>query len=96
VDAILADYTEDSVVMCPCRTARGLSEIRDLFSDLFTDVIPLGTKLDVSWHAMSDDYVFVVWTGQSENQRFPMDTDTFVVRDDRIVFQTFVVHTEDK
>src|SRR4051812_38428276 len=85
VDGVLADYTEDSVIMSPGRTARGLSEIRDVFTDLFRNLIPPGSsKLEVTWSAMDGDYVFVVWKGQSEGQSFPIGTDTFVVRDDKI------------
>jgi hypothetical protein len=97
VDGVLADYAEDSVIMGPGRTARGLAEIRDLFVDLFTNLIPPGSsKLEATWSAMEGEYVFVVWNGESERHRFPIGTDTFVVRDDKIVFQTFVPHTVDK
>jgi hypothetical protein len=97
VDGVVADYAEDSVIMCPGRTARGHAEIRDLFADLFTSLIPPGvSKLEATWSAMEGDYVFVVWKGESERHRFPIGTDTFVVRDDKIVFQTFVPHTVDK
>ena len=97
VDEVLADYAEDGVIMSPGRTAHGIAEIRDLFVDLFTNVIPPGlSKLEATWSAMEGEYVFVVWKGESERHRFPIGTDTFVVRDDKIVFQTFVPHTEDK
>jgi ketosteroid isomerase-like protein len=97
VDGVLADYTEGSVIMGPGQTARGLSEIRDLFTDLFTNLIPPGSsRLEVTWSAMDGEYVFVVWKGESEKHLFPIGTDTFVVRDDKIVFQTFVPHAVDK
>jgi ketosteroid isomerase-like protein len=97
VDGVLADYVEDSVIMSPGRTARGLAEIRDLFTDLFTNLIPPGSsKLEATWSAMDGDYVFVVWKGESEGHTFPIGTDTFVVRDDKIVFQTFVAHAVDQ
>jgi Fe-S cluster assembly scaffold protein SufB len=97
VDGVLADYAEDSVIMSPGRTVRGLAEIRDLFADLFTNLIPPGlSKLEATWSAMEGEYVFVVWKGESERHSFPVGTDTFVVRDDKIVFQTFVPHTVDK
>jgi ketosteroid isomerase-like protein len=97
VDGVLADYAEESVIMSPERAARGLAEIRDLFVDLFTNLIPPGlSKLEATWTAIEGEYVFVVWKGESERHRFPIGTDTFVVRDDKIVFQTFVAHTVDK
>jgi ketosteroid isomerase-like protein len=97
VDGVLVDYTEDSVIMSPGRTARGLTEIRDVFTDLFSHVIPPGSsKLEVTWSAMDGEYVFVVWKGEAEKHSFPIGTDTFVVRDDKIVFQTYVPYAVDR
>ena len=97
IDGVLADYADDCVIMSPNRTARGISEIRDLFTDLFTELIPpASTTLELTWHAMDGECVFVVWKGESAKHRFPIGTDTFVVRDDKIVFQTFVAHVVDK
>src|SRR6478752_1329873 len=71
VDGLLADYADDSVIMGPGRTARGLAEIRDLFVDLFTDLIPSGSsRLEATWSAMEGEYVFVAWKGESERHRF--------------------------
>ena len=97
VDGVLADYAEHSVIMTTGRTARGLAEIRDLFTDLFTNLIPPGSsKLELLWSGWEGEYVFTVWKGENETQTFPIGTDTFVVRDDKIVFQTYVPHTVNK
>ena len=97
VDGVLADYTDESVIMGPGRTARGLAEIRELFTELFTDLIPPGsTTLAPTWRATDGEYFFVVWKGESDKHLFPIGTDTFVVRDDKIIFQTFVPHVVDK
>jgi ketosteroid isomerase-like protein len=97
VDGVLVDYAEESVIMWPGPVARGLSEIRDMFTDLFTNLIPPGrSKLELLWSGWEGEYVFTVGKGESETQVFPIGTDTFVVRDDKIVFQTFVPHTVDK
>jgi hypothetical protein len=94
---VLADHAGDSVIMGPGRTARGLAEIRDLVVELFTNLVPPGfSKLEATWSAMEGKYVFVVSKGESERHRFPIGTDTLVVRDDKIVFQTFVPHPVDK
>jgi hypothetical protein len=56
----------------------------------------LVSKLEVTWFAVDGEYVFVVWKGDSTKHHLPIGTDTFVVRDDKIVFQTFVAHVIDK
>jgi hypothetical protein len=97
VDQVLADYTDESVIMSPGRTARGLSEIRDVFADLFANLIPPeSVKLEPTWRAIDGHYVFVVWKGESDKHILPIGTDTFVVRDDKIVFQTFVPYVVHK
>jgi hypothetical protein len=70
---------------------------RELFTELFTDLIPPGsTTLAPTWSAMDGEHFFVVWKGESEKHLFPIGTDTFVVRDDKIIFQTFVPHVVEK
>ena len=41
-------------------------------------------------------HAYIVWRGESEKYRLPFGTDTFVVRDGKIVFQSFAGQIEPK
>jgi ketosteroid isomerase-like protein len=96
VDEILADYADDSVVLIPGRIFRGRDEIRELMTEVVTDMLPPGSTLNMTCVVIEGDYAYIVWDAESEKFSFPMGTDTFVVRDGKIVFQTFAAHTVGK
>ena len=87
VDAILEDYTEDSVLVTHDATYRGPAEIRRFFTALFED-LPAGffKTMKVNRAEFVGDHGYILWERQPI---IPRATDTFVVRDGKILFQTF-------
>ena len=90
LEAIMADYTDDSVVITPDATYRGLAEIRGFFT-AFVEALPEGI-----WEAFTlkrqevvGEVAYILWEA---NPWFPLGTDTFVVREDKIAFQTFAAY----
>ena len=96
LEAIMADYGDTSVLATPDATVRGLSELRDFFAAVVADVLPPGSVISESVRVVDGEFGFVVWNGESEKFRFPFATDTFVVRDGRIVFQSYAGQVEAK
>jgi ketosteroid isomerase-like protein len=91
IDATMQDFTEDSVVITPDATFRGLAEIRAFFT-AFVESLPAGIwdafKLNRS--EVAGEVAYIVWEAKPW---FPLGTDTFVVRDGKIVYQTIAVYT---
>ena len=87
---IMADYTEDSVLIMPDQTCRGLAEIRAVFEGMLSMVTPefmAGFKL-VKQEA-AGDVAYVNW---SVDGFFALGTDTLVIKDSKIAVQTFASH----
>jgi hypothetical protein len=87
VDAVMQDYTDDSVLITHDATYRGLAEIRRFFNALFTQ-LPAGffDAIQLNRTEIIGAVAYILW------ERKPLisqATDTFVVRDGRILFQTF-------
>jgi hypothetical protein len=87
VDAILEDYTEQSVLVTHDATYRGRAEIRRFFTGLF-EVLPEGffSTMRVTRQEIIGELAYILW------ERAPVisqATDTFLVRDGKILFQTF-------
>ena len=95
VDAIMTDYDEAAVFIKQDGTLRGTDEIRSFFESLVAD-LPPGSALDVSEQIVEEDIAYIVWSGESEKVKIPFATDTFIVRDGKIVAQTLAAQMERK
>ena len=89
VDGILSDYTEDSILLIPDATARGPDEMRAVFTNFVTEIIPPGSDFQMSKQAVEGEVAYIVWSASSPNYDVPLGTDTFIVRDGKIMLQTF-------
>jgi hypothetical protein len=87
VDAIMEDYTEESVMITHDATYRGRAAIRRFFTGLF-EILPDGffATMRVTRQEIIGEVGYILW------ERAPVisqATDTFVVRDGKILYQTF-------
>lgn len=90
VDAVMADYLEESILITPGATHRGLAAIRSFF----TEILERRTKGFLGTFKMKREEVvgelcYIVWEAQPW---FCFATDTILVRDGKIVLQTFAAY----
>ena len=87
----MQDYTEDSVVISPDSTYRGLDEIRAFFT-AFVEGLPEGFRdaFKVKRIEVTGDLAYTLWEAKPW---VSLGTDTFVVRDGKIAVQTFATYT---
>jgi hypothetical protein len=87
VDAVMADYLETSILITPDATHRGLAEIRSFFTELLEGGSQgfLGT-FKMKRVEVTGELAYIVWEAQPW---FSFATDTMLVRDGKIVLQTF-------
>lgn len=95
VAAIMADYAEEAVFFTPEGARRGQVEIRSMFEQLLTD-FPPGSAVELHQQIIEGETAYVVWSGESERLKIPFATDTLLVRDGKIVMQSFAAHVEAK
>lgn len=90
VDAIMGDYAEDANFLSGDRTYRGKSEIREFFENFLAALPPQAVREFVLKSLRCEGNVaHITW---SAGYRLPLGTDTFVVRDGKIVSQTFAMY----
>jgi len=89
MDAILSDYTEESVVVTNHGTYRGLSEIEGLFEGLFAEFGQEGVTMDVTQQEIEGEHAFIVWEAETPDNVYEFATDTFDIDDGEIEFQSF-------
>jgi len=86
LDAIVADYTEDSVVITSAGAWRGKGGIRKAFATLLHD-LP-NAEWDLKNQIFDGDVLFLEWAADSAVNRVDDGVDTFVFRDGMIWAQT--------
>ncbi len=89
LDGVMADYTEESVLITPDATYTGLEEIRQNFVNAFGALPNPGTTMTVTKSVVSKDVAYIVWTAITPTLNFKYATDTFIVQDGKIVRQTY-------
>ncbi|MCZ6677043.1 MAG: nuclear transport factor 2 family protein [Candidatus Poribacteria bacterium] len=89
VDEIMKDYTENSVLITPDGALRGLDEIRPLFEKLTGEILPPGSDFEMLQQVIEGEIAYIAWNAESANYNIPLGTDTFLIRDGKILTQTF-------
>ena len=82
VDEIVADYTDDAVVITPRGSYRGKDGVRESFVALLADLPD--AKWDVPVRIFEGDVLFIEWTAETATTRVRDGIDTFVFTDDGI------------
>jgi hypothetical protein len=90
IAAILTDYDDNASFHGEARTYRGKKEIGGFFES-FIAALPPGAADSFSLRTLrvDGDLAYITW---SAGRDIPLGTDTFVVRDGRIVSQTFAMY----
>jgi hypothetical protein len=90
VDAVMEDYADESVLVTPQATYRGHSEIRQFFNGFFKE-LPVGffDAFKLSRQEVVGEHGYILWQSYPW---VPLATDTFVIRDGKIQFQTFAAY----
>ena len=90
IAAILSDYDEDAHFHSEARTYHGKREIGTFFEDFIAALPPESTKrFTLRTLKVDGDLAYITW---SAGQEIPLGTDTFVVRNGKIVSQTFAMY----
>ena len=94
---ILADYTERSVLITGDGSVRrGLQQIRSFFEALFAEFAKPGASLTLDQRIVEGDVAFITWSAETADNVYELATDTFVIRDEKIVTQTFAAKVTPK
>lgn len=87
VDAIMSDYTEDSVFFTQNGPLKGLAPIRGFFEN-FLSSSEVIAALTVVRQDVEGEVAYIVWHAMPF---VPWATDTLVIRDGKIQSQTFAM-----
>jgi len=86
---IMSDYTDQSVLFTPDGPLTGTEAIRGLFTGMFAEFAKPGASFEMKTQTVKGDVAYIVWSAQTADNSYELATDTFVIKDGRIAYQTF-------
>ena len=93
---ILADYSSDAVLFTPAGPLRGLAAIKPLFQTLVSEFAKPGSSFTMQHRSIEGDHGYILWTAETADNSYEFATDTFVVRNGKIVAQSFAAKIKRK
>ena len=89
LQGILSDYAPDAVLFTPNAPLKGVDAMRPLFEAMIADFGKPGASFSLKQQTVEGDCAYILWTGETADSAYELATDTFVVRDGRIIAQSF-------
>jgi hypothetical protein len=96
VNEIMKDYTAESSLYTPQGEIKGLEGIRGFFEYVFSLLPQESFKFNMVQQIIFDDYVYLAFDCSSSLVDVPLGTDTFKIRDGKILWQTLAAHIVQK
>lgn len=96
LDSLIADYSEDSLLIARDKTYRGPDEIRGIFAAVLSDLFKPNTyEFALERTEIVGEVAYIVWHAEKPGARVPLGTDTYIIRNGEIVLQTFALHVDE-
>lgn len=89
LEETMKDYTEESVLVTPDATYEGLDEIRNNFVSAFKAFPKDSTTFTLDKSIVVKDIGYILWKSKTPGFNLTYATDTFIIRDGKIIRQTF-------
>jgi ketosteroid isomerase-like protein len=96
VDGLLADYSPDAVLFVPSGPLKGPEAIKPLFEGLVSEFAKPGSSLTMQQRCIEGEHAYILWTAETADNSYELATDTFVVRNGKIVAQSFAAQIKPK
>jgi hypothetical protein len=86
LDELVADFSEDAIMITPTGPKHGKAGVREAFEELLA-IVPNATW-DVPVAVFAEDLLLIEWSAQSAESEVTDGVDTFIFRDGLIRAQT--------
>ena len=86
---VLSDYAPGAVLFTQGGALKGVDAIRPLFEALIAEFGKPGATFNMKLQLVEGDYAYILWTAKTAENVYELATDTFVVKEGKIVAQSF-------
>ena len=96
LDGVVADYSSDAVFFVPSGPLKGPDAIKPFFEALISEFSKPGSSFTMQLQSIEGDYAYILWTAETADNSYEFATDTLVVRNGKIVAQSFAAKIKPK
>lgn len=89
LEGVMEDYTEESILITPNGTYSGLEEIRGNFINAFKAFPSQGADLTLNQSLAVKDVGYILWEANTPEFNLTYATDTFIIRNGKILRQSY-------
>jgi hypothetical protein len=89
LQGILSDFAPGAVMLTPDGPLVGVDAMKPMYQALIADFAKPGSSFHLEVQSVVDHYGYILWTAETADNVYELATDTFVVRDGKIVAQSF-------
>ena len=89
LEGILVDYSPDAVLFMPAGVITGVDAIKPVFQHILSEFAKPGTQFALHQRCVEGDYAYIRWNAETSDNIYDAGTDTFIVRNGRIVAHSF-------
>ena len=86
---ILSDFAPGAVLFTPDGPLRGADAIRPFFESLIAEFGKADSAFTMKHQSVEGDHAYILWTAETADKVYELGTDMFVIRDGKIVAQSF-------
>jgi ketosteroid isomerase-like protein len=96
VDRVVADYSSDAVFFVPSGPLKGPDAIKPFFEALISEFSKPGSSFTMQLRCIEGDHAYILWTAETADNSYEFATDTFTVRNGKIIAQSFAAKIKPK
>ena len=96
LNGVLSDYAPDVVFFTKDGVLKGIDAIRPLFKTLIAEFAKPGATFNMKQQLIEGDHAYILWMAETADNVYELATDTFVVRNGKIMAQSFAAKISPK
>jgi len=89
LEALMADFTNESILITQDASYNGLEEIKGFYTDLILQFPKQKSSIELEKTVINGELVYFVWRGKSPILEILFATDTLIIKNGKIHRQTF-------
>jgi ketosteroid isomerase-like protein len=86
---ILSDFAPGAVMFTSDGLLRGADAMEPMYRALIAEFSKPSSSFNLKAQSVEGDYAYILWAAETADNVYELATDTFVVRDGKIVAQSF-------
>lgn len=88
MEEVMKDYLPESELWTPDGNIKGLEALSSFFASAFSIFPKATTTFELKQRIENEDSLYIVWSAESNVASVPLDTDTFGIKDGKILWQS--------